>query len=501
VSVRSKTKEDKKQTTAGDDGGFSKLIKDFGVIGISKMLVSVAGIILIPFLTKILGEHDYGLWAQMTATLAILTTIIRLGLPFSMVRLFPSKKDIKEISKDFSSITFLIIFVSLPVSISLLLFPSFLANAIFEENTLIVKILGVLLFIGTIDRLLLTVFRAFREMKKHAILEVLTKYGEISLAIVLVLMGYGLIGAIIALVLVRSVMFFVLVTLVSRKLKFAIPKFKRTKEYLSFGIPLVPTDLSAWTVKASDRLLIGFFLSATFVGYYVPAYTLGIAVPFLLGTVMSFVLTPTFSKYYDEGDMSKIYLITKYCVKYFLVISILYSIGVILFGKQFLEIFTTTAIAENGYIILVFTAVVGLFKGFYSLFSRFVLLKKRTKFIAFIFLISSVVNLIGNILLIPRLGIVGAATTTLISYIILFAFVVHFSFKNFEIKLDYNYIPSLLICSILTFLFIYASIHYLTITNIFLDIFLGSIFYLFAIWTFKIITKKEINLLKRMVGF
>lgn len=464
------------------------------------MLLSIGGIILIPFLTKILGEHEYGLWVQVAATVGIMTPIIRMGLPYSTVRFFPSKKDIKEIGKDFSAITFLVLITSICVSTLIFLFPSILANAIFEGRILIVKILAVFLFIRAMDELFITVFRAFREMKTYAILEVTTRYSEIALAASLVIMGYGLIGALLALVFVRGLLFILLTVLISRKLKFTFPQLSRTKEYLTFGIPLIPTDLSVWLVSSSDRFLIGFFLGATFVAYYTPGYVLGMAVPAMFSSVLIFVLTPAFSEYYEKGDYSTIYMITNYGLKYFLVISSLYFVGTILFGRVILEIFTTPAIAENGYLIIVFTAVTGLFNGVYVLFSRYIILKKRTKLIAIVWTIASIVNFVGNILLIPKIGIVGAAITTVISYFIIMVLALNFSFKNFDIPINLVFIPKLIISSALTALFIYTLINYVAITNIFIDIVLGTGLYLLLIFGLKVIKKEEITFMKKLVN-
>ncbi len=477
-----------------------KTVKDIGIIGISRILLSVAGIILIPFLTKILGEYEYGLWVQVGATIGIMTPIIRLGLPYASVRIFPSKENIKEIGKDFSSITFLVLITSICASTLIFLFPSILANAIFEGRIIIVKILAVFLFIRAMDEVFITVFRAFREMKTYAILEVTTRYSEIALAVYLVIMGYGLIGAILAMVFVRGLLLLVLMILISRKLKFTVPQLSRTKEYLTFGIPLIPSDLSVWLVSTSDRLLIGFFLGAAFVGYYTPGYVLGMAIPAMFGSVLVFVLTPAFSEYYENDEMSTIYVITSYSVKFFLIISSLYFVGVLFFGRHILEIFTTPAIAENGYVIIVFTAVTGFFMGIYTLFSRYIILKNRTKLIASFWMIASFVNISGNILLIPRIGIVGAAITTVISYLILLLLAVNFAFKNFDITIKLDYIPKLILTSFMTCAFIFFIINYLTFTPIYIDIFLGSGFYLLSVLILKIIKKEEIGFLKSMIG-
>ena len=55
---------------------------------------------------------------------------------------------------------------------------------------------------------------------------------------------------------------------------FKIPKFENMMEFLSFGLPTIPANLSSWLVDSSDRYVIGILLGSAFVGYYSPGYTL-----------------------------------------------------------------------------------------------------------------------------------------------------------------------------------------------------------------------------------
>jgi len=440
------------------------------------------------------------LWVQVMATIGIALPILHLGLSYAMSRFFPSKEDLKIISKDFSSIFLLFLVFTGSISSLIYFYPSPLANAIFEGNTLIVKLVAVILFVWCTDRFLMSVFRAFREMKKYAIIQIVTKYSEISLAALLVLLGYGIIGAVVALLIVRGGLFVVLSFVISKKIGFSVPNLSNAKEYLKFGVPLIPSQLSAWVVNTSDRYIIGFFLGATFVGYYSPGYTVGRAVPKMIGSIFLFVLTPTLSEYYEKNDMSRIYTISNYCLKYLLVISSLYIIGAVFFGREVLEILTDPVIAENGYIIIVLTTITGLFYGIYAIYSRFIILKENSKVMGALWISASILNFGGNIYLVPRIGILGAAITTIISYLFVLVGSLYFASKYFELRIDTSYFPKLIICSILTIVIIIGLTRYLIITNFYIDIILSSGFYLLFAWILGIIKKEEINFLKSIAS-
>lgn len=484
-----------------DDGGLAKVVKDIGVIGISRVLMSATGIIVLPVLTKTLGAYGYGLWVQVIATFSILFPIISLGLPESMTRFFQAK-NIEEIRDDFYSSLTLIMIIAISISLLIYFFRLSLANAIFDGEVMVVKVLAVILFLRSIDHVLLLVFRAFKEMKKYATLNVITKYGEIGLAIALVLLGYGLIGALAALVVLRTIMLFVLGFLVGKKIPIKIPSFSSIKKYLRFGIPMVPSALSKWVIQTSDRYIIGFFLGVTFVGYYSPGYSLGIVIPGLIGSIMSFVLPPTLSSHYEKNNISMINTVLNLCIKYFLIISVPYFIGVIILGQPILQLITTAEIAEEGYPILVLSGIAGIFLTFRKTLGVILFIMKKTKYYSIIFGVSALINFIGNIVLIPIIGIIAAGITTVISFFIALILTLYWTYKVKDFDLNLYKLKSpilkIIFSSIIMGLIVYYLYHFIMINYIILVI-LGIGIYFSILYFIGGIDKNELEYLKNLM--
>lgn len=480
-----------------------KVVGDMGVIGIAQLIISAKGIILLPILTRYLGAEGYGLWVQAMATISVLLPLMVLGLPYSMTRIFPSRDSIEEVSKDFYSISFLVVLASLIVSSFLLLFPEFLADAIFEGNILVVRIVAVILFIYSSNNLMINVFRAFREMRKFSLFNVGYKLGEIALAALFVVLGYGLIGALIALLIVRGSLFLILVLLLLRRLKFSFPDLSRTKEYLDFGVPTVPSNLSHWIVSTSDRYLIGIFLSATYVGYYNPGYSIGHVVPFMIASVYGLVLPPTLSDYYEKGKISELEQIMELSLKYFFIVSIPFFFGMLLLYEPVLVLLTgDIVIATEGGIIAIYSAFTGIIYGIGMLLSQILVLKKRTKIIGMKWTIAAVVNLGANIILIPIFGIVGAAITTVLAYSIATALTLYFSLVDEEeLKLDFDYLSygKMIFSSFMMILLIYL-IRLEVWENLFFLMVLGVAIYFSILFLIGGIKREEIKFLKSMVG-
>ncbi len=478
-----------------------KVIKDIGTIGIMRMILRGRGIILLPILTKTLGASGYGLWVQSLATIGVAIPILRLGIPFSMSRLFPSKDSQEEISRDFYSLSFLVFLITSVVTLLIFVFPTPLANAIFEGHILVVRLVAIILLIYSLDKVMLSVFRAFREMKKYSILNVGYRYGEMFLAVSFVLLGYGVVGALSALLIGRGALLIVLLYMTSRRFTLSLPDLSRTKEYLDFGLPTIPSSISYWVISTSDRFLIGFFLSVTYVGYYNPGYSIGIVLPMTIVGIYGFVLVPTLSDYYENGKIPQVEQILGLSLKYFLLLSIPFFFGISLLYEPLLTLLTKPKIASEGGIIAVFTASTGIIHGIRNVFSQQLVLKKRTKVIGATYTIAAIVNVGGNIVLIPKIGIIGAGITTVLAYALAAIIMIYFSIGIEEISIDLEYgsYAKIIASSVIMALIVYSAKLYVW-SNLFFLIALGVVAYFSVLYAIGGIEKKEIEFLKGMVG-
>ncbi len=474
-----------------------KIVKDIGIVGIGNILIKSSGIILLPVLTRTLGAYGYGIWVQALATMGLVTTSLTLGLPHSIGRFFPAKKML-EIREDFYSILTVIIITASLFSIILYSYPTPLANAILDGNTIVVRMVSIIILVRCLDSLFKSVFRAFREMKKYSILNVSRTFLQIGLAISLVLLGYGIFGALFAVLLSNGILLLLEIMLVSKKIPYHTPNFSALKEYLNFGIPSIPSSLSYWVIETSDRYLIGFFLGATFVGYYSPGYSLGKIVPFMIIGVLSPVLTPSLSSYYSDGNISMVKKVLNLCIKYFLVISIPFFVGAILLGRSLLLLLTTPKIAQEAYIILFFSGIAAIFYGIKVMFQKILVLKKMMTLNASFYFVAAIVNLIGNIYLIPQIGITGAGITTIISYFIALILTIYFGRKEIAIKPDYMHILKVILSAIGMGILVYYTKAYFS-SNFFFLTSIGIISYFIVLYSIGGIKKKEIDFIKGMI--
>lgn len=415
---------------------YKLFIQRIGLIGVTNLFTNLSGIILLPILTKNLPIQDYGIWAQIAVTIGIVTPIASLGLDASMARYLPSLTKKDEIQEIFYSIFLSLLPVYIILSTLIYIFSGVISSSLFNGYISVVKILSAIVFFECINSLLLDYLRSKQMITKYSLLSIIKSYVQVLAVSFFILMRKGILGAAVGLLLTNITVFLIMACIIYSNIGFKIPKFKNIKEYLSFGLPLLPTAVSGWVVNSSDRYVIGLILGAAAVGYYSPGYSLGSLILMFLAP-LSVLLPITLAKHYDENKLQEVNKTLYYSLKYFLAIGIPAVFGLSFLSKSILNILSTPEIAEEGYLIAPFVAVSFLLYGVQTIYWQILILKKQTKIGGRLWLIASLLNVLLNFLLVPYTGIIGAAITTLFAFT--FAFIVTAYYSNKIYKLDPNF--------------------------------------------------------------
>jgi len=424
------------------------LAQRVGLIGITNLLIGLSGVILLPILTKTLPIEEYGLWVQIVVTIGLIPAVVMLGLPYTMVRFLAAAKKKEEIQEGFYSIAFIVLFTSAIASLLLFLFSKSLAATLLDGNVIIAKILSLIIFIECLNGLLLNFFRTFQQIKRYSAFSFIHTYLNVALVAYFVLSGYGILGATIGLLISRFFTFLIMASLVVAQIGIKLPRFIHVKEYLAFGLPTVPGNLSSWIVNSSDRYVIGAFLGTAFVGYYAPGYALGNIISMFMAP-LAFMLPPVLSKYYDEHNIRAVKTVLRYALKYFLLVAIPSVFGLSLLSKPLLIVLSTPEIASQGYMITPIIAMSSLVFGMYVVIAQGIVLAKKTKITGTIWMIAATLNLGLNIVFVPYLGIIGAAVTTLLAFVVGFALTAYYSFKYLPFDIDFSFITKSVFASII----------------------------------------------------
>lgn len=479
------------------ENSYQKFAKDVLVIGVTNVLVTLSGIVLLPLITKTLGAHDYGIWAQFQVTVNLALGFVSLGLPYAMTRFLPAKTDRGEIQEDFYSVFCLVFLVTLAVSIILIAAADSIAGAFFEGAAVIVRVTGLIILVSSLDNVLLSLFRAFRQMKSYALFTVANQYVQIGVIAYLVLRGHGILAVILAVLAIKAIIFLILFCLIKSQIGLRRPHFSGIRKYLNFGVPTIPGGISAWIVASSDRYIIGLFLGASSVGVYSAGYGIG-NLPFMLAGIFGFVLPPALSKLYDEGRIDEVKTHLSYSLKYILAVAIPFVFGAAMLAQPVLRLFSTAEIASQGYLIVPLVALSTLFFAAYVPIALVLVLVEKTKTTGAIWVSCALVNLGLNLLVVPRWGILSAAVTTLIAYGLAMGLTSYYSFKEFRFPIDWRFVAKSLIASAIMLLVIWL-IHPQSNLATIIAVIVGAAVYGLVIFLLKGFRRDEISFFRQLL--
>jgi O-antigen/teichoic acid export membrane protein len=244
--------------------------------------------------------------------------------------------------------------------------------------------------------------------------------------------------------------------------------------------------------------VIGILLGASSVGYYSPGYSLGGIVKMFVSP-LTFLLPSILSENYDRKQINNVKLILGYSFKYFMIVAIPAAFGLSILSKPLLTVLSTPEIAEKGYLITPFVAVSMLIFGAYAIITQIIILEKQTHISGKVWIVAGILNLGLNFLLVPYIGIIGAAFTTLLAFG--FSFLITFIYSSKMLPFDMSLRPiskSLFSSSVMVIpIIIYEPTGLL---NILLMIAVGAAIYFTSMYVLKAFKEEEIAFAKSLLG-
>jgi O-antigen/teichoic acid export membrane protein len=418
-----------------------------GLLGIVNIISSLKGLILLPILTKTLSTELYGIWVQIGVTTSLLTFFVALQLNTAITRFFAGEKDVNKIRGGFYAVFTLVFLFNLLIMPVIFVFSKPLAITFFGGAVAIpfVRLLCFIIPASALDLIFIEFFRAFQQMRKYSGFLILQSVLEVALISYAVLSGHSLLGALLSLIIVRIFLLFLGCFFIRSQIGIGKPDLSVLKPYLVYSLPLVPSALSCWVVEISDRYVIAYLLGVSSVGIYSAAYGLGSMVSMFMAPI-GIILLPTITNLYENNRMEELKMHLKYSLKFYLMFAIPALFGLTVLSRSLLLTFTTSKFL-SAYLVVPIVALGIVFYTINGISADILLVLKRTKIFLWATGGGALINLILNIILIPVIGISGAAISTLITFFFIAAVIWTRSFKGIPFDIDLKFISKSIISS------------------------------------------------------
>ena len=401
-------------------------LKGSAVLTLSNICIKAINFFLLPLYTKYLTPEQLGVSDTITTVTSLIFPILVLGLDSAYSAFYFDKECREHKNKVFSSIFFVLAFTSL-VPIIGMFFSKPLSNVIFEDSTYYwIIIIALLSMCCNLWYLPFSLYlRVENKMTAFAIVNVTASLVMIVSNIITVSVIQLEEAALIVSTLIANLVMLALYVLFSKIMpKRTSMDFPLTKKMLKYSIPLIPMVVSTWILTTSDRLILLEFMGELSVGLY------GISTRFV--NLVNVFTNSIYMAYTTFAFSSKNDKDSKYVYSTVLdVMNLFLTAGIFVVSMFSIEILHLMVDAQyyGAYIILPPLLFAQLLYASNTIVSYGLSFEKKSGLMLFSVTSAAILNLILNILLIPRFGLVAAAMTTWLGYLCMLLLSNYFSQK------------------------------------------------------------------------
>lgn len=407
-------------------GRYKKLGKNVLFITVGSFASKVLSFLLVPFYTAILTTEEYGISDLMTTTVNLLMPFLTLLMEEALLRFSLDKE--KDSRRVFSTGMF-VIFAGIVV------FLLFSPLILLSERLKSYYGYFIAYYIAfALHSSLINFTRGIEKIGVYSISGVVQTAVYLLLNVFfLAILKMGIEGYLLAMIL-GHIVGTIYIFIGAKIYKFFDYKFfdrQMLREMLHYAVPMIPNSISWWISNSSDKYMITLFCGVAATGVYSIFQRIPTMVSVISGIFSSAWMISAVEDFGSEATRafySNIY--RKYSALNIFVVSsiILYTkpIASLLFSNEFFV----------GWVYVPVLVFAVLFNSLSSFLGSIYTAAKNTKMVFLTTLVGAVSNLILNAILIPTIGVIGAAISTLVSYVLIW--IVRMIDSRKIMKLDWN---------------------------------------------------------------
>ncbi|MBN2104493.1 polysaccharide biosynthesis C-terminal domain-containing protein [bacterium] len=372
---------------------------------------------------------EYGQYQITLSTFGLLRVFNATWLSASVTRLYLEFEKKNQENVFFSTLLICSIIGSICIAcISICVNLFYLKSKIDAELFILLNVAIIASIFNALFEIFVVVFRANFKPKKYVLYWLLFSVGKPFIGIILIIFlkfkGEGIFWGFF-------IVSFILDLVIFKELKiykhFEFKKISKElfKQFMSYGIPIAFSFLSFWILTLSDRYIIEWIMGSASVGIYSLGYTISEKTLNFMYTVLMLAAYPIIiDNWQCDGIKKTQHLITE-ITRIFFLLCVPILVVLIVIPQNMVRVFSTEDFLGSAS-ILPFIAV-GIF--LYGL-TQYVIkgfeLRKKSYKIAILALMAGVINIVLNLLLIPKFGIYGAGYSAVLSYTVYFVSAIYF---------------------------------------------------------------------------
>jgi O-antigen/teichoic acid export membrane protein len=408
-----------------DKAFHKRFIGGVAATGFGTLAQLVLGLVSMIVAIRTLPKADYGVYVLLEVMVVLLAVLGSLGLEnMSVIKIMAAADDSRKVRIANTAICYRFL---LSAALALLIMPLRpLIFLIFKSEPLVklTYFMSVFIILTGFQELFVKLLQAYHRYQAIAVSQILSgvlRLGGVCLFIVALKMQVtGLILAYL-LTMLGSVVFLFFVMPFPKRITFDT---QIVKELFRFGLPLGVNNVLSFIFLKIDRVMLGIMLSPAGVAAYDVASRIPDNVARMYSAFQS-VYFPNIAELFAQGRKAQAEKVLGHSLRIISFLTLLAAMVGLLYQKEIIMLLFSSKYSDSApafaLLMLCFSiALVGDILG--------------TSLVAFgqsdkpmkINIVDTVFNVVGNLLLIPRFGIMGAVFATLVSRAVTNPFIVYF---------------------------------------------------------------------------
>jgi O-antigen/teichoic acid export membrane protein len=381
----------------------------------ANIVQGVVGFGAIWIFTRLLSAEDFGRYALAFSVVTLAHVAVFSWLEAAMARYWAAQKPGQSMAAHFASLyrtTFILSAIFLPaMAIILWLLP---LDPLFKIA------IGVGLA-GCPARCLAKLaqerYRAAGEVSRSAMLDMATTIGGLAIGVGFALAGAGGAAPLFGLGIAPLLALPFILPGELRQAKQGVVEIERLKTYAGYGYPIAASLTLALILASTDRFLLAIFLDEAAVGAYHAGYSIANRTLDVLFLWLGAAGQPALVMALERGGIDQLKAAAKEQASTFFLIGIPAAVGVALVARPLSEVMIGEGLRDVATMITPWIALSALLYGLTAYyFGQAFTLGQKTRRLLLAMMVPASANVVLNLILIPRYGVMGAAWATAASF-------------------------------------------------------------------------------------
>lgn len=428
----------------------NRFITDTVWVALAQLFNSISlGIVILPALSKSYSSEIYGIWVQVRVIVMLLSPMFGLQFGICVIRYLSGKNDTSKIRQTLGSMLFAIIILSTVILVLASLLIDEISYFMFGnlDNDIYVWLTILWIFVTVIHNLLISYFYARHKIMFLSIRQIIVSIIVSGSVIILSTQGYNIELVMESVIILQITTTLIMFALIVKEIGFPYPNGSGLKSIVSSSISQMPNGMLLAIINFSDRFFITHFLGLVQTGIYSSSSALTGLIT-LIYFPISMVLSPLLSRLWHENRLGIMKSYLEFSTKIFLMLAIPATVGLTILSQPLLRLLTTKEfLAGRELVFLLSTCII--FVGLYQIEINVIYLLNRINNLLYICVAAVIFGMVLNIILIPRIGIIGAAISDVSVFAILASIVITWTGKSIGLIVDLKFLIKVILAAVL----------------------------------------------------